>query len=41
MVKSEIGGKKTINLMSADANQDGIINSIDLGAIKKLPLEAD
>ncbi|MBS6554381.1 MAG: hypothetical protein KH321_10620 [Clostridium sp.] len=27
--------------MAADANQDGIINSIDLGAIKKLLLEAD
>jgi len=27
--------------MAADANQDGVINSIDLGAIKKLLLEAD
>lgn len=35
------GNKKTINLMAADANQDGVINSIDLGVIKKLLLEAD
>lgn len=33
--------EKTINLMAADAIQDGVTNSIDLGAIKKLPLEAD